>query len=91
MVATITVSAGGGLRDWGVALKPPGGSALWPVFLGEECLERTGEGSGEGSQGKSLETSVSLLPEEEPTSHTVSPVPFLLSFPVRMGLGEGQV
>ena len=43
VVATIAVSAGGGLRDWGVALKPPGGSVLWPVFLGEgqcaECLE----------------------------------------------------
>lgn len=34
VVATITVSAGGGLRDWGVALTLPGGSALWPVFLG---------------------------------------------------------
>lgn len=34
-MATIAVSAGSGLRDWGIALKPPGGSALWPVFLGE--------------------------------------------------------
>lgn len=32
-MVTIAVSAGGGLRDWGLALEPPGVSALWSVLL----------------------------------------------------------
>lgn len=60
-VVTIAVSAGGELRDWGLALAPPGVSALWPVLLWEcaECLKEQG-GSGKGSQEESLGTSVSL-------------------------------
>lgn len=38
-VAPIAVSAGNGLKDWGLVLKPPGVSALWPVFLRENSVQ----------------------------------------------------
>lgn len=35
----LDVSAGGELRDWGLALAPPGVSALWPVLLWDDSVQ----------------------------------------------------
>lgn len=42
-------------------------------------------------RGKSRNICLPFTVMEEATSHIVSSVPILLPFPVRMGLGEGQV
>lgn len=54
-VVTIAVSAGGELRDWGLALAPPGVSALWPVLLWDDSVQnalRSREVLGREAKGK---------------------------------------
>lgn len=83
-MATIAVSAGSGLRDWGIALKPPGGSALWPVFLGGRIACRMfreqEKAERRGAKGKVQEHLSPFQQRKKPLA-TLSPVPFSSPFP----------